>query len=125
VTRTIADFLAWAATATLVLSIAWPYATRRRSREVLRPHFWAGYFLAPLATAHGWAAMKSGQAHGASMWGTSLASLALLPLVAQIFVGKALERSREERRQRIRRGHFVMMTVIAILIAAHLALVRW
>jgi hypothetical protein len=70
--------------------------------------------------------MKSGQARGANMLGTSMASLALLPLAAQVYLGRrTLQCSRGERRRQLMRLHLSVMFAIALLIAWHLALVRW
>jgi hypothetical protein len=125
VIREVADGAGWLAAAGLAISIAWPYAIRGRPRAALQPHFWSGYLLAPAALAHGWATMKSGEARGASMLGTSLAAVALLPLAGQIFIGWRLRRTTGEDRRGTRRFHFAVMVLIASLVAVHLALVRW
>jgi hypothetical protein len=125
VVRAAADGLAWAALAVLVAAIAWPYGTRRRRPRTLRPHYWLGYLLGPAALAHGWFAMTGGEARGASAAGMSLATLALLPLAAQVVVGLTLRRAVGERRGPIRRWHLAIMAAVAVLVAGHLALVRW
>ena len=123
--RAVAEISGWVALVALLAGIAWPYAARRKPRTALEPHFWVGYLLAPLALAHGWTTMKSGQARGANMLGTSMASLALFPLAAQVYLGRTLQRSRGEGRRQVMRLHLFVMFSIALLIALHLALVRW
>jgi hypothetical protein len=125
VIREAADIAGWLTAAGLVIGIVWPYVCRGRPRRPLQPHFLAGYLVAPAALAHGWATMKSGEAKGASMLGTSLAAIALLPLAGQILIGGRLRRFTGEDRKRARRGHFAVMVLIAFLVAVHLALVRW
>jgi hypothetical protein len=120
-----ADAVGWLAAAGLVIGIAWPCVTRGQTRAALQPHFWVGYLLAPTALAHGWATMRSGEARGASMLGTSLAAVSLLPLAGQIWIGSRLQRLTGEPRKRARRRHFAVMVLIALLVAGHLALVRW
>ena len=122
--KLLADVLAWASTLALAAGIAWPYVAGRR-RDVMKPHFWIGYLLAPAAFAHGWYAMKSGEARGASAFGLTLASVALLPLVLQVFVGRSLDRRAADRRRTARRWHFAVMVAIGALVGAHLVLVRW
>jgi len=119
-----ADVLAWASVLALAAGIAWPYVAGRR-RDVMRPHFWIGYLLGPAAFAHGWYAMKSGEAHGANAFGLTLASVALVPLVLQVFVGRSLDRQAADRRRMVRRWHFAVMLTVGVLVGAHLALVRW
>jgi hypothetical protein len=122
--KVVADALAWASALALTAGIAWPYVLGRR-RDVMKTHFWIGYLLAPAAFAHGWYAMKTGEARGASAIGLTLASVALLPLILQVFVGRSLDRQAAERRKTVRRWHFVVMLAIGALVGAHLALVRW
>jgi hypothetical protein len=122
--KLVADALAWASVLALAAGIAWPYVTGRR-REVMKLHFWIGYLLAPVAFAHGWYAMKSGEARGASAFGLTLASVALLPLILQVFVGRSLHRQVADRRRTVRRWHFAVMLAVGVLVGAHLALVRW
>jgi len=119
-----ADVLAWVSALALGVGIAWPYATHRR-HAAMKPHFWIGYLLAPAAFLHGWYAMKSGEARGASSFGLMMASVALLPLVLQVFVGRSLDGRAADGRRKARRWHFAVMLVIGALVGAHLALVRW
>jgi len=120
----------WGAIALVGSGIAMPYLLRRtrgaKSPYLRRmwPHFWLGYLAFLVSFAHAWLTMRSGDMRGTSLAGVWVATIALLIMLWQIAVGLMLRAPAQSNRRVLRRTHFWTMTLVAGLIAVHVALNR-
>jgi len=99
-------------------------ATHRSGLPVLlrlRPHYWLGFAVAPLAFVHLWPAMSEGWVRRVEPTGLYLASVAFLLACTQIGLGLRLRQPRGSRLW-LRRGHFGSMLLIVALAIGHVAL---
>ena len=125
-----AAFSGWVAVALFGSGLAMPYLlrkTRGANTPYLRrmwPHFWLGYLAFLVSFVHAWFTMRSGNMHGISVAGVWIATIALLFMLWQIAVGLMLRNPTQSNRSALRRTHFWTMTLVAGLIAAHIALNR-
>jgi hypothetical protein len=125
----------WFASILICVAIVIPYATRRnwlldsagsqqpvRSSLLirLRAHYWAGYVVAGLSFAHAWVPMRSGYMKQTDLLGLWSATIALLLLFLQVFVGLTLRVPRIQNRRSLRSLHFWGMAAIVALVAAHI-----
>ena len=120
----------WAAFLLFVASLLLPYLIRRtRSHGVpflkqLWPHYWIGYGLPVIAFIHAWIPMRTGNLRGINMTGLWLATIALMLLAVQLFIGLQLQSPTQSNRKRLRAAHFWTMALLAGLIVIHVVLNR-
>jgi hypothetical protein len=88
----------------------------------MRPHYWIGFAVAALTLLHAAVPMSSGALRGANLMGLDLASVALLLVFVQVFLGVSLRNPRLPNRRVVRRWHFWVMVGIAVLGLAHIGL---
>lgn len=86
----------------------------------LWPHYWLALLLAGISLWHAWPALRAGHILPSFTNGLWLATIALILLFIQIMVGVALRYLRTCAGGLIRRIHFVLMTVIVLLVLAHI-----
>jgi len=125
----------WFATILICIAIVIPYAMRRNWLNTvigaqatstspfltrLRAHYWIGYVVAGLSFAHAWVPMRSGYMKRTDIQGLWFATIALLLLFIQIFVGLTLRKPLVPGRRSIRRLHFWGMAAIVALVGAHI-----
>ena len=124
----------WIASILIGAEIVLPYLLRRtRLSELLgiasrdgrpylqrmRPHYWAGYVLIVLSTAHAWVPMQTGHMGRANMTGLWFATAALLLLLFQAALGLALQDAKLPDRARFRSWHYWTMMALMLCVAAH------
>lgn len=129
--------LGWLASILLAAQIVLPYllrpsrlsrwlgVARQRGSAYLRrllPHYWIGYLLLVLTSAHAWIPMQTGYVVRANTSGLWFASLAFVLLVAQAMLGRKLQEQPLPSRSRIRGWHFWLMLALAFSVAAHVFL---
>ncbi len=91
-----------------------PFLTR------LRAHYWIGYLVTGLSFAHAWAPMRAGYMKRSDIQGLWFATVALLLLFLQVFVGLTLREPQVPNRRSLRSLHFWGMAAIVILVGAHI-----
>ena len=84
------------------------------------PHYWLAYAATGLSFAHAWAAMGRGRMPRTSTTGLYLATLALLLLFLQVFLGLTLQQRVLPERPSVRRWHFWTMAAVVALVGAHM-----
>jgi len=120
----------WSGVALFGSGLAMPYLLRRtRGAKTLYlrrmwPHFWLGYLAFLVSFVHAWFTMRSGNMRGINAAGVWIATIALLIMLWQIAVGLMLRNPTQSNRRALRRTHFWTMTLVAGLIAVHVALNR-
>jgi hypothetical protein len=120
----------WGAVTLFGSGLAMPYllrSTRGTKIPYLRrmwPHFWLGYMAFLVSFVHAWLTMRSGNMRGINAAGVWIATGALLIMLWQIAVGLMLRNPTQSNRCALRRTHFWTMTLVAGLIAVHIALNR-
>jgi hypothetical protein len=120
----------WSGVALFGSGLAMPYLLRRTrgaKTSYLRrmwPHFWLGYLAFLVSFVHAWFTMRSGNMRGINAAGVWIATIALLIMLWQIAVGLMLRNPTQSNRRGLRRTHFWTMTLVAGLIAVHVALNR-
>lgn len=102
----------------LLLTLALPYLLRAR----MRWHYWIGYLILALTSAHMWVSMQAGMARGTSTLGLDLATLGLLLILFQVMLGMSLKEAEAVSRRGLRRMHFGLMLGIALIAVVHLGL---
>ena len=122
----------WLALVLLLGTLTLPYIARHQARvsvgitrsgyyKLLEPHYLIGYVILILTLFHLLVSMSAGMARGANLAGLNIATLAFFLLIVQVMVGRMLrEHGKVKFRTGIRRGHFMLMLVIIVLIAIHL-----
>ena len=83
------------------------------------PHYWLAYAATALSFMHAWVAMSRGRMARTSSAGLYLATLALLLLFLQVFLGLALQQRVLPERRPVRRWHFCTMAGVLVLVVAH------
>jgi hypothetical protein len=83
-------------------------------------HYWLAYAATALSFAHAWAAMSTGRMPRTSGVGMYLATLAMLLLLLQVFIGLTLQQKVLPARTSLRRVHFWTMAAVVVLVGAHL-----
>jgi hypothetical protein len=91
-----------------------PFLTR------LRAHYWIGYLVTGLSFAHAWVPMRAGYMKRSDIQGLWFATVALLLLFLQVFVGLTLRAPQVPNRRSLRSLHFWGMAAIVTLVAAHI-----
>jgi cytochrome b561 len=123
-------FSGWGSVALFGSGLAMPYLLRRTrgaKTPYLRrmwPHFWLGYLAFVVSFMHAWLIMRGGNMRGINAAGVWIATVALLIMLWQIVVGLMLRNPSQSNRRALRRTHFWTMTLVAGLIALHIALNR-
>lgn len=119
----------WLAAILFVSGLSIPYLLRANpgsSRPFLKrlwPHYWIGYGLPVIAFYHAWLPMSRGMQR-LNQTGIWLATLALILLIVQLFIGITLRGPLREGGRRLRGIHFGTMALLAGLILVHIALNR-
>lgn len=88
----------------------------------LRPHYWMGYTLGGTLLIHLWFSMSGGLALVVNAVGLYLATIALILVGAQIWLGRKLSGPKLVRRRQVRRWHFRVMIGLVVFILAHVTL---
>jgi hypothetical protein len=88
----------------------------------MRVHAWMGYSLGMALLIHVWFSMSGGLALVVNVIGLSLATIALVLVGVQIWLGRCLIWPKETQRRLLRRWHFWVMCGLVALILAHVAL---
>ena len=119
----------WGAVALFGSGLAMPYLLRTPGAKTpylrrIWPHLWVGYLAFLVSFAHAWFTMRSGHMGGINAAGVWIATIALLIMLWQIAVGLMLRDPGQSNRRALRRTHFWTMTLVAALIAVHVALNR-
>jgi hypothetical protein len=127
----ISSAAAWVAVGLVACEIVLPYALRRtrviawmgispetRYLQRMWPHYWIGYAIAGLSLAHAFSVGVSMMR--AAQLGIWMATMALLLLLVQVFLGLYLQTATAVARIRVRRLHFWAMMIFVGLLAAHL-----
>lgn len=119
----------WLMIVLLAVLIAFPFLLRAGLLGTIqpflvrmRPHYWMGYTLGGALLIHLWFSMSGGLALIVNAVGLYLATIALVLVGAQIWLGRKLSWPRLVQRRQIRRWHFWVMIGLVILILAHVAL---
>ena len=94
------------------------YATPYLRR--MQPHYWLGYGALAVSFAHAWLPMRTGFAARMNRTGLWLATVALLLLFIQIFLGLMLQNPATRQRASLRSFHFWCMTCLFILVVSHI-----
>lgn len=102
----------------LLLTLAVPYLLRKR----MRWHYWIGYLILALTSAHMWVSMRAGMARGSNALGLDLATLGLLLILFQVMLGLSLKDADAVSRAGVRRMHFALMLGIVAIALAHFGL---
>ena len=88
------------------------------------PHYWVGYSVAGLSTAHAWIPMSGGHIR-TNMSGLWMATVALGLLWLQVFLGLMLRQPVSPTdRKMLRLWHFWGMFAIVALVALHVGINR-
>ena len=112
----------WIAFALIPLAASSGWVLRRiggRYALRMRPHYVVGYGAAALAAAHAWA--SAGTMGGADARGIWIATIAVLELLAQTFLGVSLQ-APGVYRVPLRRWHGVTFFAVLALAAVHVVL---
>lgn len=83
------------------------------------PHYWLAYAATALSFLHAWVLMSRGRMIRTSDIGLYLATIALLLLLLQVFMGLTLQQKVLPERRSIRSCHFWTMAAVVTLVAAH------
>lgn len=122
----------WAATLMIVATVALTYLLRlQRARTVenaqgwyigrMQAHVWIGLAVLVATVIHVAASMRPELMRGANGLGLTLATVAVIVLVVQGFVGVRLNRFADNARA-LRKIHFAVMLGLVALIAVHVVL---
>src|SRR5215472_16178617 len=83
------------------------------------PHYWLGYAATGLSFEHAWAVMGTGRMPRTSSAGLYLATLALVLLFLQVFMGLTLQQRVLPERRSLKGLHFWTMAAVVVLVGAH------
>ena len=117
-------FLGWAAVLFLAAGIGIPYLARTLHLKRFWLHYVLGFLIPAVALLHAWLPMSAGRARSTDMIGLLLATAALFVMVSQAAVGITLRSAQGPDRFRLRRTHFLIMTVMVLLVGGHIYLNR-
>ncbi|HEY0753958.1 MAG TPA: hypothetical protein VGD98_08370 [Ktedonobacteraceae bacterium] len=119
----------WLMLVVLSAIIVYPFALRAGLLGAVQPflprmrlHAWLGYSLAIIMLIHIWFSMSGETALVVNALGLYLASVAMLLVGAQLWLGRRLRWPTLARRKQMRRWHFWLMVGIVVFILAHVAL---
>lgn len=114
----------WAVVLLLAAGISLPYLARRLRWRSLAPHYGLGLLLPLAATLHAALPMSQLRMAAFDSTGLTLATGALALMVWQAGLGLALRSAAGSERRKLRRRHFVAMTILATLVLGHIGLNR-
>jgi hypothetical protein len=83
------------------------------------PHYWLAYAATGLSFVHAWVVMSRGKMPRTSSAGLYLATLALVLLFLQVFMGLTLQQKVLPERTLLRSWHFWTMAAVVVLVGAH------
>ena len=123
----------WAAVPLVGIEILLPYLLRRTalsswlgladySRPYLNrmwPHYWIGYLLLTLGTAHGWLAMSPGRMAGINLAGAWFATAAWFLMLTQLVLGLYLQ-APGPKRTSLRAWHYWVMMALVVCLGLHI-----
>lgn len=119
----------WLMMVVLFVLIAYPFCLRAGWLGAVQPflrrmrvHYWMGYTLGAVTLVHLWFSMSGGVALVVNVLGLYLATVALVLVGAQIWLGRALSWPKLAQRKRVRRWHFWLMLGLVLFILAHVVL---
>ena len=119
----------WLMMTLLVAIIPYPFLLRAGFLGPVQPflrrmrlHSWMGYTLGITMLVHLWFSMSGGIALMVNAVGLYLATVAMLLVGAQIWVGRNLSWPKLAQRKRVRFWHFWLMVGLVAFILAHLVL---
>ncbi len=125
----ITSFTGWFMIALLPAIIAYPFLLRagwlgpvQPFLRKMRTHYWMGYSLGMALLVHVWFSMSGGLALVVNALGLYLATIALVLVGAQIWLGRRLSWPKLAQRRQVRRWHFWVMLGLVAFILAHVAL---
>ncbi len=123
----------WAAVPLVGAEILLPYLLRRTALstalglasytnpylERMWPHYWIGYLLLTLGTAHGWMAMKPGRMASMNLAGLWFATAAWFLLLTQVILGLCLQIPGSKRLS-LRAWHYWVMVTLVVCLGLHI-----
>jgi len=119
----------WLMMVLLIALIAYPFLLRAGLLGPVQPflarmglHYWMGYTLGGAALVHLWFSMSGGAALVVNAVGLYLATIAMLLIGAQLWLGRKLSRPQFAQRRQVRRWHFWVMVGLVAFILAHVVL---
>ena len=83
------------------------------------PHYWLAYAATGLSFMHAWVSMSGGRIPRTSSAGFYMATLALVMLFLQVFLGLMLQQRVLPDRRLVRTWHFWTMAGVVVLVGAH------
>jgi hypothetical protein len=127
----------WAAVPLVGVEILLPYLLRRTAlsswlelaaytRPYLNrmwPHYWIGYLLLTLGTAHGWIAMSPGRMASMNLAGLWFATAAWFLMLMQVVLGLYLQ-APGRKRASLRAWHYWIMVTLVVCLGLHIWLNR-
>ena len=114
----------WAVVLLLAVLVAIPYLARLLNWSSLLPHYGLGLLLPGAAILHASFPMSHLRMAGFAAAGLFLATGALALILWQAGLGLVLRSAAGSERRRLRRRHFVTMTIVATLVLTHIGLNR-
>jgi hypothetical protein len=105
-------------------TVCLPYLLRRQAALAGQTprfglHYCVGYTIVMVLLLHMFVSMQAGMARGTSLTGLNIATLALLLVTVQVFLGVTLI---GKKQRGLRAWHFLVMTAIVALAAMHVVL---
>lgn len=129
VDHAITSVTGWLMTTLLVPIIAYPFLLRagwlgpvQPFLQRMRLHYWMAYTLGITLLVHIWFSMSGGVALAVNAAGLYLATVAMLLVGAQVFLGRSLSWPKLAERQQARRRHFWVMVGLVAFTAGHIIL---
>jgi uncharacterized membrane protein len=119
----------WIMMVLLVATIIYPFLLRSGLLGPVQPflkrmrlHYWIGYSIAGILLVHLWIPMSAGLAGKVNSAGLELATVAMLLIFGQVWLGRQLSWPKLSTRRTLRRWHFWIMIGIAAFVLGHVAL---
>ncbi len=119
----------WFMMVLLVAIIAYPFLLRAGLLGPVQPflqrmriHYWLGYTLGIATLVHLWFSMSGGAALVVNALGLYLATVAMILVGVQVWMGRNLSWPKLPQRRQMRRWHFWVMVGLVAFILAHVVL---
>ena len=119
----------WFMMVLLVAIIAYPFLLRAGFLGSIQPflsrmrlHYWMGYTLGIALLIHLWFSMSGGAALIVNALGLYLATVAMILVGIQVWLGRSLSWPKLAQRRQVRRWHFWLMVSLVAFILAHVVL---
>ncbi|RAQ94099.1 hypothetical protein [Thermogemmatispora tikiterensis] len=119
----------WIMMVLLATTIIYPFLLRSGLLGPVQPflkrmriHYWMGYSIAGIVLVHLWIPMSAGLAGVVNSAGLDLATMAMLLIFGQVWLGRQLSQPTLSARRTLRRWHFWVMLGIAAFVLGHVAL---